>query len=213
MGTAKDSEQTRARIIDAAGQLFAERGFNGVTVRDIVKQADSHLSAMNYHFKSKDALYREVLLVACQAATLTPEDERYLLNLAPREALYLYINDTLELYRSQNSAKWQNTLITRESWDPSPVFEEVVDHYFQPQTHFLATIVGRVVNKAAEDNQVLFAVMSLFGLLDTYGMYGTVIKAVAPELPEYLEQRNMLKKQLFQTTISMASATVDDSPQ
>jgi AcrR family transcriptional regulator len=47
---------TEERIFLAAERLFAERGFEGVSVRDIVEEADVNLAAVSYHFGSKSSL-------------------------------------------------------------------------------------------------------------------------------------------------------------
>ena len=54
-------QDTRTRIIQAAGELFARSGVDGTSVRDIVTQAGVALSAVNYHFGSKTELYVECL--------------------------------------------------------------------------------------------------------------------------------------------------------
>jgi AcrR family transcriptional regulator len=51
---------TRTRILDAAEALFAERGFDATTVRDITEAANANVAAVNYHFGSKEALLRAV---------------------------------------------------------------------------------------------------------------------------------------------------------
>lgn len=51
---------TKERILDAAERLFAERGFENVTTRDITQQADANLASVNYHFGSKINLMKEV---------------------------------------------------------------------------------------------------------------------------------------------------------
>lgn len=56
------SAQTRARILDAAELLFAERGFNGVVVRDITQAAAVENALASYHVKTKDRLCQEVVL-------------------------------------------------------------------------------------------------------------------------------------------------------
>jgi AcrR family transcriptional regulator len=55
------SEQTRARLIEAAGRVFASRGYRGATMREIADRARVNLAAAHYHFGSKQDLYREVL--------------------------------------------------------------------------------------------------------------------------------------------------------
>ncbi len=51
---------TRLRLLDAAERLFAERGFEGTSVRDLTAEADCNLASVNYHFGGKEQLYREV---------------------------------------------------------------------------------------------------------------------------------------------------------
>lgn len=52
---------TKERVLRAACTLFAARGFYNTTVREIAARAQTNLAAINYHFRSKDDLYREVL--------------------------------------------------------------------------------------------------------------------------------------------------------
>lgn len=56
-----DRPSTRERILDAAEELFAKRGYYGVSVRDITEQARVQLALVSYHFGSKEQLYREVI--------------------------------------------------------------------------------------------------------------------------------------------------------
>jgi len=53
---------TRERLLDAAEQIFAERGFEGASMRAVTQAAGASVSAANYHFGSKEALLRETLL-------------------------------------------------------------------------------------------------------------------------------------------------------
>src|SRR6516225_8210096 len=70
--------ETRERVLKAAAQLFADRGFKKVTVRDICRAARANVAAVNYHFGDKGGLYREVLQLAIETmrATRTPRAQR-----------------------------------------------------------------------------------------------------------------------------------------
>src|SRR5215471_19103882 len=54
-------QETRQRLLEAAVQLFAERGFQNVTVRDICAAAEANVAAVNYYFRDKWGLYKEIL--------------------------------------------------------------------------------------------------------------------------------------------------------
>lgn len=61
------SLRTRARILDAAMRLFAERGFHAVTNADIAEAAGLTRGAMLYHFSTREAL-AEAAVAYIQAA-------------------------------------------------------------------------------------------------------------------------------------------------
>jgi AcrR family transcriptional regulator len=52
---------TAERIVRAAKALFAERGYEGTYIKDISALAGVNIAAVNYHFESKELLYRHVL--------------------------------------------------------------------------------------------------------------------------------------------------------
>lgn len=212
MGTPRDSEATRKRIIEAAGQLFSEHGFNGVTVRQIVKKADSHLSALNYHFRSKDALYREVLLEACRKECVSIEERQRFSELEPREALFVLVKEALAKYDEPRASNWHFTIMERECWEPTPVFREVVKEYFRPEMDLLAGIVGKITGQPSEAKAVRFAVMSLFGLMEPFGSYSALTEAVAPGLNEFVRKDDWLARQICRLVIEAASPSAEDAP-
>lgn len=62
---------TKNKILDAAEDLFADKGFNGTSLREITSQAEVNLAAVNYHFGSKKELIKAVM-------------SRYMNELSPR---------------------------------------------------------------------------------------------------------------------------------
>ncbi len=56
--TEKEKEQgTKEKILSVANQLFAEKGFDGTSIRDIASVAEVNVAAINYHFENKEKLY------------------------------------------------------------------------------------------------------------------------------------------------------------
>lgn len=53
-------KQVKDRLLDTAEGLFAEKGFDGTSIREITSRAKCNLAAVNYHFGGKEKLYSEV---------------------------------------------------------------------------------------------------------------------------------------------------------
>ena len=56
------ADQTRAKILEAAERLFSQRGFHGVSVRDVARDVEVDAALVHYHFGSKDDLFSAALL-------------------------------------------------------------------------------------------------------------------------------------------------------
>ena len=54
-------ESTRARLLETAGEVFAEKGYEAATVREICEKAGVNLAAVNYYFGGKELLYVQTL--------------------------------------------------------------------------------------------------------------------------------------------------------
>jgi AcrR family transcriptional regulator len=68
--------ESKRRLLDAAEQLFADRGFESVSVRDVTQLAKANVAAVNYHFGSREGM---VALVVTRY--ITPVNEERLIRL------------------------------------------------------------------------------------------------------------------------------------
>ena len=94
--TQRRTLETRDRLVEAALFLFAERGFEGTTTREIAKRASVALAALPYHFETKDALWRAAadrIFDLLRGALATRIDD--LASLEPRERLRLALREFL----------------------------------------------------------------------------------------------------------------------
>jgi AcrR family transcriptional regulator len=121
----RPAEYTRQSIIKAAVTLFAEKGFEASSVRDIVTKARVNQAAINYHFKGKDGLYLEVLKTAFEKLTENAGfDAEKLKSLSREEALRSFVYQQLRplLYRDEMSR--YICMFAWESAHPSNVFRK-----------------------------------------------------------------------------------------
>jgi len=112
------AEDARGRLIDAAGRAFAERGFEGASVRDICGDAGVNVAAINYHFGDKQSLYVTCLEQAqCSESrqTLQAADPA----LPPEARLHGFIRGMLAAQGDPDRPRWHNALMLREMAHPT----------------------------------------------------------------------------------------------
>ncbi len=120
----------KLRLIESAEKLFAEKGFEAVSVRDITKEAGANVAAVNYHFGSRDGL-----VVAVISRYLIPVNQDRLARLeraeksgSVEEILGAFIRPTVELVaKSELSEKLYGQLIGRIFTEPSISMQTELD--------------------------------------------------------------------------------------
>src|ERR1700747_1172200 len=127
-------EKTRDKILSAAGEVFAEHGFEGATIRAITERAGVNVAAVNYHFRDKAELYTKVVLEACSVqaalrdamadAAGSPEDRL-------RSIVHHFVRYLLDPARPD----WMRRLKAREMANPTPAPDELVEKNLRPLPH------------------------------------------------------------------------------
>jgi len=87
---AEDKERTRARILAAAIDVFAEHGYEGAATREICGRAGVNGAALNYHFRSKQQMW----LAVCDEVSVRMQRiafDSVSLELTPRDALRRFL--------------------------------------------------------------------------------------------------------------------------
>ncbi|SDH44450.1 TetR/AcrR family transcriptional regulator [Pseudomonas panipatensis] len=179
-----DGEATRQRILRAAGQLFAERGYAETTSKAICALAQSNLAAVNYHFGSREGLYR----------TLLRDMHRYLISydqlerltrsaLAPRDKLAGLI-DALTLNVTQGE-RWQARLWARELLSPSPFLSELIDQEAMPKVRLVLSLLSEITGIPAQDPALLRCLLSVMA---PYLMLQVVNREIPSPLTGIFEQ-------------------------
>jgi AcrR family transcriptional regulator len=161
---------TRERLLAAASELFAERGFHGTKARDIAQRAHVNLASGNYHYGSKKALYLEVLrtqfreiraLFARRHASLPPAELRRLSNRELEELLETRIRTMLEILLGPPPGL-HGTLMQREMTDPSEALPVIVEEFIRPMKGEMEQIVARRMPELGA-REVERCVMSIVG--------------------------------------------------
>jgi AcrR family transcriptional regulator len=156
--------ETRARLLNAAAQLFAERGFARVTVRDICKQARANIAAVNYHFGGKEGLYTAVMRKAIEIMqATTAEAETAGRGQPAAERLRAYVSVFLLRILGKDHVSWIHQLMLRELSDPTPALDLVASDVLKPRTAYLCGIVSELIGCPPTSPVVMRCAMSVQG--------------------------------------------------
>jgi AcrR family transcriptional regulator len=160
----RPTENTRDAIVKAAVRLFAEKGFQGTSVRDIIVKARVNQAAINYHFKSKDGLYLEVLKTAFEKLTEQAGfDPEKLKTLSREEALRTFVRQQLRplLFRDEMSRYIR--LFALESAHPGNIFLKLMATNTVSYLTTAVDIVRRFLPPGSERRVALCVAIWLMG--------------------------------------------------
>jgi AcrR family transcriptional regulator len=152
------SELTRARLLDAAREVFSQRGFQGATVREICRRADANGAAVNYHFGSKDGLLAEALNFAPLAALQKANAGE-----SPKVRLRLFIRDFMLMLLDEKNPSSQCRIMARELADPTPALDKIVREAIAPLHEFVGKLVREMAGDKVSTAELRRCVYSIFG--------------------------------------------------
>ena len=164
----RPSEVTRERIMKAAERLFAERGYDGTSIRAIVAKARVNQAAINYHFAGKDGLYREVLRAAFRGLT-----ERQLAHAAEAKtlsreaALVQFVRDQLRPLTARDELSRNIRILNWETVRPTPVFRKLLTEEAAPFLGLAVDLVRRFL-PAADRRSLSIAAIWLIGQCNVF---------------------------------------------
>jgi AcrR family transcriptional regulator len=156
------SADTRQRLIDAAARLFADKGFQNVTVREICKASSANVAAVNYHFGDKAGLYRAVVTFAMDVMRETNEmSQRAGDGLSPEEQIRSFVRVFVSRLIGDGPNTWIHRLMAREMEHPTEALDLVMTHIVRPRLEYLSAVAGQVMNLPADDPRVRRCIASL----------------------------------------------------
>ena len=120
-------ERTRQSIVKAAVRLFAEKGYRGTSVRDIVEKAGVNQAAINYHFKGKDGLYLHVLETAFERLKVNSGfDPEMLTSLPAEDAVRAFVHQQLRPLAFRDELSLYVRMFAWEAGHPTKVFSKFI---------------------------------------------------------------------------------------
>ena len=151
----EDTVRTRGKLLAAAGEIFAEKGFRETTIAEISLKAGTNIAAVNYHFGSKEALYREAWRHAfAQSMESHPPDGFVSADAPPEERLQGQVTALLHRISDPNNREFR--IIQREFSNPTGLLSEVMQAEIQPLQQRTEKLVREFLGPQATEQEVQF---------------------------------------------------------
>jgi len=164
-------EQTRQSIVKAAVRLFAEKGYRGTSVRDIVEKAQVNQAAINYHFKGKDGLYLHVLEAAFEKLKVhSGFDAEKLTSLPPEDAVRAFIDQQLRPLSFRDELSLYIRMFAWEAGHPTKVFSKFIISSSSSSSYITAAvgIVQRFLAPGTDRRIAVYGAIWLMGQCSTF---------------------------------------------
>jgi TetR/AcrR family transcriptional regulator, regulator of cefoperazone and chloramphenicol sensitivity len=184
----KAGERSREQLLQAAGEVFAEKGYDRATSKEICERARMNSASVNYHFGGFEQLYVETLVHAHRRlVTIEVLKDIGASDRSPDQKLRAYI--ALIVRRlAFPSTSWEMRLLSREIISPSLAREAFVESEILPKLAVLRNIIAEFIGAEPDDPVVGRSTLTIVApililAVSHRGMFTTIVPdlAKAPE--------------------------------
>ena len=160
MRVGKDGVETRRGLLEAAREVFSEKGFRDATIADICELDGANTAAVNYHFRDKETLYVEAWRVAFERSLQAhPPDGGVPPDAPAEERLRGRILSLLQ--RIADPASHEFEIVHKELANPTGLLVEVMHESIEPIHRGLLAIARELLGGDAPERDVMLCAMSI----------------------------------------------------
>lgn len=207
-GTRDNGAATRKLLLEAAGIIFAQKGFDRATAKEIADAAGTNAASVNYHFGGIERLYEAVLVHAHdelislrQLQDMTADD------LPAQEKLRRLMAMVVALFTGPDTSSWAIRVISREFLSPSPYLVVLREKALDPKKSLILDIVAELADLPKDDPAVM---RCFFNIAAPCGMLLMVNREMFRQVLPSLEKSDpaTLERHLVQFALGGISAVV-----
>jgi TetR/AcrR family transcriptional regulator, regulator of cefoperazone and chloramphenicol sensitivity len=177
-----DVAATRARLIEAAGHIFASQGYQAATVREICSEAGANVAAVNYHFGDKMGLYTTVLRELTHSAQFGAIMQSLQGPGSPEERLRHAIAAMLHNLTSEVKGSRMMRIMAHELAAPTPALSQVVDEFIIPSQKKLCEVVGQILGISPRHEKTRLSAINIVGQILHFAKSRPVITRLWPRM-------------------------------
>jgi len=200
------NEATRSALLEAAAPIFARDGFQIARIREIAEAAGANLSAINYHFGSKEGLYKAVLGYTAQLAIdshpLLPQTS---LVLTAPERFRTLVGNMLRRFVDVETPSLMARLMVREMANPTLALDTIIETASKPQFAIVSELIAELLGPAATEERIRHCTLSLMGQVVFY-LFGRPV--VLRLFPQTYHEKNIQQLEHHIAEFSLAGIQV-----
>jgi AcrR family transcriptional regulator len=197
------AQETRRKLIEAAGEIFAERGLHAATIKDITTRAGVNCAAINYHFSDKFELYAAVIREALQGCASTFE---VISNCkTPEEGLRAYITMHIDDMYTRSRPAWTTTLVAHELAQPTAALDAVLEDLIQPRVELMNGIIRDILGPGATEKEITYAGISIWGQCYLHVHHREVIFRLHPHVAQ-----NYVREEIIEHITNFSFSALDN---
>jgi AcrR family transcriptional regulator len=156
----EDTVRTRKSLLDAACEIFAQKGYRDTTIAEISKLADTNIASVNYHFANKETLYAEAWRCAFhESIKAHPPDGGVSDNALVEERFRAHVKATIGRLADKNNKEFW--FVQREFANPTGLLEEVMREEINPIKKKTESLVRELLGSLVSDRDVNFCETSI----------------------------------------------------
>ncbi|MDI1232253.1 MAG: CerR family C-terminal domain-containing protein [Methylobacter sp.] len=202
LSTETEIHDARSRLVISALRLFAEKGFEAATTREICEAAGANISAIRYYFGDKASLYRAVFTEPVGETKRHTNIEAYL-RLPLAEALDSFFTEFLEPLKKGEEVRLVMKLHFREMIEPTGIRQQETGANLKLQHEILVAILKEHLDLQRIDADVHRLAFAIIGMAVHFYVAQEVVAAISPQVLNTLKAIDSLAERLAGYAISM----------
>ena len=200
-----DGAQAREKLLHTALRLFAEKGFERTSIREIAQAAGANVAAIAYYFGDKAGLYRTVFHeplgdhcpgTIAFAADALPLDAR----------MRRFFDDFLAPLKLGEAVGLVMRLHFREMVEPTGVWAEAIENEIKPQHAALVRVLQREFGLSRPDADLQRLAFAIVGMAVHFFVGQDIVRDVAPNLVATPKAVDALAERLASFAVAMIEA-------
>ncbi len=178
------------RLLEVAGQVFADQGFERATGKEICERAGMNAAAINYYFGGMEGLYVEVLVEAKERLFSTDDLLTLIAGENAAEARLRKLMEVVVTHLSGDAtSSWMYRVLGRELISPSPLAEIAGQWQIAKRLALMSSMVGEIMGAPPDHPAVRLGMLNVIGpIVLLFASNAETYRIVVPQLelrPEF----------------------------